>query len=64
MNTAMNHEDRIVADYQLDAIIDQFSGGYMAIGLADGWSEDTFEGDDDGDRLCGGIDDDFLSCEA
>ena len=63
MNTTMSHEDHIVADYQLDAIIDQFGGDDMAIALADGWSEDTFEGDDDGDRLCGGIGDDFLSCE-
>jgi hypothetical protein len=64
MNTTMNHEDRIVADDQLDAIIDQFDGDDMAIDLADGWSDDAFDGDDDDDRLSGGIGDDFLSCEA
>lgn len=64
MNTTMNHEDRIVADDQLDAIIDQFNGDDMAIDLADGWSDEAFEGDDNDDRLSGGIGDDFLFCEA
>ncbi len=64
MNTTMNHEDRIVAEDQLDVIIDQFGGDDMAIDLADGWNDDGFDSDEGDDRLSGGIGDDFLFCEA